>query len=207
VLGNVAGALLAVARGRWREATARIGETAAFAQQLLHAPDLSTNQLGFRVLHNLVIEPLTVLARRHVPGVDSARVADAAGLLDQAVPFTAGAAGLMVNPQDALQFSAAVQNPHVPAGYRVVWLLDGWAGLCANPWELLTGPSAARKQAMLAAADVMSDVPHARTLVALGASYWEMGQSQVGASGLRHDLFERGPWAVLWRVRQCAQAL
>ncbi len=207
VLANIGGAVVATAQHDWRGATARIGETAAFAQQLLRAPDVRTNQLGFRILHRLVIDPLAVLARQHAPKVDSARVADATGLLDQAVPFSAGAAGLMVDPQDALQFAAAVQNPHVPAGYRVVWLLDGWAGLCANPWELLTGPSAARKQAMLSTADVMTDVPHARSIAAYGAGFWEMGTSQVAASGLRHTLLERGPWGVLWRVRQCAYAI
>jgi hypothetical protein len=207
VLANTAAAILAASRGDWRAATARIGENAAFGAQLLRAPDVRTNQLGFRVLHDDVLTPLAVLARRHAPGVDSARVAAATTALDQAVPFTAGAAGLMVDPQDALQFTAAVQNPHIPAGYRVVWLVDGWAGLCANPWELLTGPSDARKQAMLSAADVMTDVPHARTLAATGAGYWEMGTAQIGAAGLRHDLLERGPWGVLWRVRQCTNAI
>jgi hypothetical protein len=207
LLANTAGAILDASRGDWRAATARIGLNAAFGAQLLRAPDVRTNQLGFRVLHDDVLTPLAVLARRHAPGVDSARVAAATTALDQAVPFTSGAAGLMVDPQDALQFTAAVQNPHIPAGYRVVWLVDGWAGLCANPWELLTGPSDARKQAMLGAADVMTDVPHARTLAATGAGYWEMGTAQIGASGLRHDLLERGPWGVLWRVRQCTNAI
>ena len=207
VLANIAGAVVAVARGDWRDAKARIGETAAFAEQLLRAPDVRTNQLGFRILHRLVLDPLAVLARHRVPGVDSTAVANAAGLLDQAVPFTAGAAGLMVDPADALQFTAAIQNPHIPAGYRVVWLLDGWAGLCANPWELLTCPSQARKAAMLSAADVMTDVPHARAIVAYGAGYWELGTGEVAASGLRHSLLERGPWGVLWRVRQCANAI
>ncbi len=207
VLANIGGAVVAASRRDWQGAESRIGETAAFALQLLRAPDVRTNQLGFRVLHRLVLEPLAVLARHRAPRVDSATVADAAGLLDQAVPYSTGAAGLMVNPQDALQFAGAVQNPHIPAGYRVVWLWDGWAGLCANPWEVLTGPSAERKQAMLAAADVMSDVPHARAIAAYGASFWEMGKGQVAATGLGHSLLERGPWGVLWRVRQCTSAI
>ncbi len=206
-LANTAAAIVAASSGDWRQASDRIGENAAFATQLLRAPDVRTNQLGFRMLHYLVLDPLGVMARRRAAGVDSMRVADAANLLDQAVPFAAGAAGLIVNPADALQFNAAVQNPHVPAGYRVVWLLDGWAGLCANPWELLTGPSAAREQAMLAAADVMTDVPHARALAAYGAAFWEQGSARITATGLRHSLFERGPWGVLWRIQQCAQAL
>ncbi len=207
VLANTAGAVVAVANHDWRAATARIGETAAFALQLLRAPDVRTNQIGFRILRYQVLGPLAQLARRRASGVDSATVADAARLLDQAVPFANGAAGLMVNPADALQFTAAVQNPDVPAGYRVIWLLDGWAGLCANPWEVLTGPSGARKQAMLAAADVMSDVPHARSLAAFGAGYWELGAPEVGHTSLAHTLLERGPWGVLWRVRQCANAI
>ena len=99
-----------------------------------------------------------------------------------------------------------MQNVHVPPGYRVVWLYDGWAGLCANPWELLTGPSALRRQAMLAAADVMTDVPRARELATLDGLQWELGAG-LGLTGLRRDVVERGPWGLLWRIRMCSQTL
>ena len=205
-LANTAAAIVAVSRRDFGAATARIGETAAFAEQMLRAPDVKTNARAFRILSNLVIEPLTVLARLGARGLDAEALRDAAQQIDQAVPDLAGAAGLAVNPRDIIQFTAAVQNPHVPPGYRVVWLYDGWAGLCANPWELLTGPSALRNQVMLAAADVMSDVPRARELAALDGLQWELGAG-LGLSGLRREIVERGPWGLLWRIRMCSQTL
>ena len=205
-LANTAAAIVAASRRDFAVATARIGETAAFAEEMLRAPDVKTNALAFRILSNLVIEPLTVLARLGARGLDAEALRDAAQQIDQAVPNLSGAAGLAVNPRDIIQFTAAVQNSHVPPGYRVVWLYDGWAGLCANPWEQLTGPSALRNQAMLAAADVMTDVPRARELAALDGLQWELGAG-LGLSGLRHDIVERGPWGLLWRIRMCSQTL
>jgi hypothetical protein len=159
------------------------------------------------MLRELVVEPLAVLAKAGARGLDAEVLRDAQQSLDQPMPDVAGAAGLTVNPRDIIQFTAAVQNPHIPPGYRIEYLIEGWAGLCASPWELLTGPSAARKQAMLAAADVMTDVPHARGLVAYYAAQWELGAAQIGATGLRHAVLERGPWGVLSRIRMCSNML
>ncbi len=206
-IANTAGAILAVARHDLASATARIGETAAFAEQLLTAPDVRANALGEKLLRDLVVEPLLVLAKAGARGLDAEALRDAEQSLDQPMPDVAGAAGLTVNPRDIIQFTAAVQNPHIPPGYRIEYLIEGWAGLCASPWELLTGPSAARKQAMLAAADVMTDVPHARGFVAYYAAQWELGAAQIGATGLRHALLERGPWGVLSRIRMCSNML
>ncbi|HXY68743.1 MAG TPA: serine/threonine-protein kinase [Gemmatimonadales bacterium] len=206
-IANTAGAILALARHDAAGATARIGETAAFAEQLLKAPDLRANALGVKLLRDLVVEPLLVLARGGARGLDAEVLRDASQRLDEPPPDVAGAAGLTVNPRDVIQFTAAVQNQHVPPGYRMEYLVEGWAGLCANPWEVLTGPSAARKQAMLAAADVMTDVPHARALVAYGAGFWELGAGQLTATGLGHHLLERGPWGVAQRIRMCSSML
>jgi len=208
-IANTAGAILAVARRDLAGAVARIGETAAVAEQLLKAPDVRANALGVRMLRDLVVEPLIVVQRLRggTRGLDAEVLRDASQRLDEPAPDVAGAAGLTVNPRDNIQFTAAVQNPHIPPGYRMEYLVEGWAGLCANPWEVLTGPSAARKQAMLAAADVMTDVPHARALVAYGAGFWELGANQLTASGLRHSLVERGPWGVLQRIRMCSSTL
>ena len=186
---------------------ARIGETAAFAEQLLKAPDVRANALGLKMLRDLVVAPLVVVQKLGARGLDAEVLRDASQRLDEPAPDVAGAAGLTVNPRDNIQFTAAVQNQHVPPGYRMEYLVEGWAGLCANPWEVLTGPSAARKQAMLAAADVMTDVPHARALVAYGAGFWELGADQLAATGLLHSLRERGPWGVLQRIRLCTSTL
>ena len=206
-IANTAAAILAVARRDPSAATARIGETAAFAEQLLKAPDVRANALGEKLLRDLVVAPLEALAKTGTRGLDAEALRDAEQSLDQPMPDVAGAAGLTVNPRDVIQFTAAVQNPHIPPGYRIEYLIEGWAGLCASPWELLTGPSAARKQAMLAAADVMTDVPHARGLVAYYAGQWELGAGQIGATGLRHAVVERGPWGVLTRIRMCSSML
>lgn len=205
-LANTAGAIVAVSRRDFRTATARLGENAAFAEEMLKAPDVRMNTQAFHILSNLVVEPLTALARLRAPGLDAVALRDAAQLIDQAVPDLPGAAGLAVDPRDIIQFTAAVQNVHVPPGFRVVWLYDGWAGLCTNPWELLTGPSVLRRQAMLAAADVMTDVPRARELATLDGLQWELGAG-LGLSGLRREVVERGPWGLLWRIRMCSQTL
>jgi hypothetical protein len=205
-LANTAGAILAVARHDLRAAAQRIGENASFAEQLLRAPDVGANQLAFRILRDLVVEPLGVLVRLGAPTLDPQAVRDAAQHLDEAMPYTAGAAGLTVNPRDLIQFTAAVRNPRIPTGFRVVWLYEGWAGLCANPWELLTGPSAARRQAMLSAADVMNDVPRARDLALADGSQWTLGAG-LGLAGWRRAIVDRGPWGLLWRIRMCAQTL
>ena len=168
---------------------------------------MRANALGEKMLRDLVVAPLIEVARRGVRGLDAEALRDAEQRLDEPRPDVAGAAGLAVNPRDNIQFTAAVQNPHVPPGYRMEYLVEGWAGLCANPWEVLTGPSQARKQAMLAAADVMTDVPHARGLVAYWASQWELGASQIAATGLRHTLLQRGPWGVVTRIRMCSGML
>ena len=206
-IGNAAAAIVALARGDQAGATARIGETAAFAEQLLEAPDVRANALGEKLLRDLVVEPLAALAKAGVRGLDAEALRDAVQSLDEPMPDVAGAAGLAVNPRDVIQFTAAVRNPHIPPGYRIEYLIEGWAGLCANPWEVLTGPSAARKQAMLAAADVMTDVPHARGLVAYYAGQWELGVGQLAATGLKHAVVERGPWGVLSRIRMCSNML
>jgi len=206
-IANTAGAILAVARHDLAGARARIGETAAFAEQLLKAPDVRANALGEKMLRELVVAPLLELAKSGARGLDAEVLRDAEQSLDQPMPDVAGAAGLTVNPRDVIQFTAAVQNPHIPPGYRIQYLIEGWAGLCTSPWELLVGPSAARKQAMLAAADVMTDVPHARGVVAYFAGQWEMGTSEIGATGLRHAFLERGPWGVLSRIRMCSNML
>jgi len=205
-LANTAGAILAVARHDLPAAAQRIGENAAFAEQLLRAPDVGANQLAFRILRDLVVEPLGVLVKLGARNLDPQVVRDAAQHLDEAMPYTAGAAGLTVNPHDLIQFTAAVRNPRIPTGFRVVWLYEGWAGLCANPWELLTGPSAARRQAMLSAADVMSDVPRARDLALADGSQWTLGAG-LGLAGWRRAIVERGPWGLMWRIRMCAQTL
>ena len=62
-IANTACAILAVARRDLAGATARIGETASFAEQLLKAPDVRANALGEKMLRELVVEPLAVLAK------------------------------------------------------------------------------------------------------------------------------------------------
>jgi hypothetical protein len=205
-LANTAGAIVAVAQHDLAAAERRIGENAAFAEQLLKAPDVGANQLAFRILRDLVVEPLGVLVKLGARDLDAPAVRDAAQHLDEAMPYTAGAAGLTVNPRDLIQFTAAVRNPRIPTGFRVVWLYEGWAGLCANPWELLTGPSAARRQAMLSAADVMSDVPRARDLALADGSQWALGAG-LAFTGWRRAFLDRGPLGLLWRMRMCTQTL
>ena len=202
---NVAGAIAAAARGRLDSAAARLGENAAFAEALLRVPQPRVNQLGARLLGRSALAPLAAIAAARGDAAGAAQLADAAQRMAGAIPFVSGVAGLAIDPKDLIQFTGAVLSPRVPAGYRVEWLAEGWAGLCANPWELLAGPSAARRSAIAAAADLAADIPRARELAMSAGSQWSY---RLGTTnGLLAWLADRTPWGLVTRVRECAAVI
>ena len=111
-----------------------------------------------------------------------------------------------MDPKDFIQFTGAVLSPRVPVGYRVEWMSQGWAGLCANPWELLAGPSDARRDAILAAADLAADVPRARDFAMIAGEQWAF-RFRTGWSALAGFLADRGPWGLVWRIRECGRVV
>ena len=203
-LGNLAGAVAAAARGQLDSVTARLGENAAFAMALLRVPEPRFNRFGASLLLRTALTPLAAMASARGDPATAAQLADAAQRMAGAIPAAGGAAGLAVDPGDLTQFTAAVLNPRAPAGYRVEWLAEGWAGLCANPWELLAGPSAARQQALLAAAELAADIPRAGELAQRAAETWSF-RARAGANGVLAWLADRGPWGLVTRMRACGR--
>ena len=79
----------------------------------------------------------------------------------------------------------------------------GGAGLCANPGEILAGPSRARETRLLAIADSLPS-PHARDLVLLARRQRTEPASVFGEpSGLLTALLNRGPSAMALPLLLC----
>jgi predicted Ser/Thr protein kinase len=205
-VANLAGAVAAVARHRYDSAAARLGENAAFAEALLRVANPRFNQIGARLLTRSALEPLATLASLRGDAAGAALLTDAAQRMTGAMPYAAGVAGLAVDPKDLIQFTGAVLSPRVPVGYRVEWMSQGWAGLCANPWELLAGPSDARRDAILAAADLAADIPRARDFAIMAGEQWAF-RFRTGWSALAGFLADRGPWGLVWRIRECGRVV
>ncbi|MGD0485395.1 MAG: hypothetical protein ABSB58_12210, partial [Gemmatimonadales bacterium] len=161
------------------------------------------NQVGARLLARTALAPLATIAGARGDAAGAAQLADAAQRMASAIPYASGVAGLAVDPKDLIQFTGAVLSPRVPAGYRVEWMAEGWAGLCANPWELLAGPSAARSAAIVATADLAIDVPHAHDLALSAGGQWSARKVE-GANALVAWVKDRSPWGLVSRIRECA---
>ena len=202
-LANVAGAIAAAAHHRLDSAGVRLGENAALALALLRVPQPHINQIAAHLLARTALAPLATIAAARGDAAGAAQLADAAQRMANAIPYARGVAGLAVDPKDLIQFTGAVLSPRVPAGYRVEWMAEGWAGLCANPWELLAGPSAARANAIVAAADLAVDVPHAHELALSAGGQWSARRVE-GANGVAAWVMDRSPWGLISRIRECA---
>jgi hypothetical protein len=201
-LANVAGAIAAAAHHRLDSAAVRLGENAALAEALLRVPQPRVNQIAAHLLASTALAPLAAIAAARGDAAGAARLADAAQRMAGAIPYASGVAGLAVDPKDLIQFTGAVLSPRVPAGYRVEWMAEGWAGLCANPWELLAGPSAARANAIVATADLAADVPHARDLALSAGGQWSARRVE-GANAVAAWIMDRSPWGLVSRIREC----
>ena len=200
---NVAGAIAAAARGQLDSAALRLGENAALAEALLRVPQPRVDQIGARLFGRAALAPLAAVAAARGDAAGAARLADAAQRMTTAIPVATGVAGLAVDPKDLIQFTGAVLSPRVPAGYRVEWMAEGWAGLCANPWELLAGPSEDRAKAVASAADLAVDIPRARELALSAGAQWSYRRAE-GMHPVLGWLADRSPWGLVTRIRECA---
>ncbi len=167
---NALAAVFDVSRGRSDSAKNRLGENAAVARHLLNTPDVLLNRLAMSLLRSHSLVPLASLERTQNHLEQSARLNRAAQRVRLGQGF-GGMAGLAVNPDSLDRFSAAVTNPRVPLGYRVSWLSQGWAGLCAHPREILQGPTSNRTRALYSIADSMR-VESAQTALRASRLMW-----------------------------------
>jgi hypothetical protein len=205
-LANLAGAVAAAARHQLDSAAVRLGENATLAEALLRVPDPRFNQIGAHILARFALAPLASIAAARGDAAGAAQLADAAQRMAGGLPGAKGVAGLAVDPRDFLQFTGAVLNPRVPAGYRVEWMAEAWAGLCANPWELLAGPSAGRRGAILAAADLAADIPRAHEFALAAGEAWAF-RMRPSMNSLLGWVLDRGPWGLVTRIRECGAVL
>jgi serine/threonine protein kinase len=151
---NALAAVFDVSRHQPDSAKKRLGENGAIGQHLLNTPDVLLNRLAMSLLRNHSLLPLASLERTQNHVEQSARLYSAAQNVRLGQGF-GGMAGLAVDLTSLDRFAAAVTNPHVPLGYRISWLGQGWAGLCAHPREILQGPSDERSTALYSIADSM----------------------------------------------------
>lgn len=200
---NALGAIAELQQGNVAGARARLGEGAAVALHVLESPLLGRHAYSF--LRRDVLLPLASLAE--VEGrSDEARalrsVRDALATRWAGIPG-AGIAGLAAEAPAMPHFARAVIHGPLSAGERADLLMDGWAGLCANPREILGGPSGARHGRLFAIADSVGS-RHARDLLLLARRRWAEPASALGAApGLFGAVANRGPWAVTLRLLLC----
>ncbi len=161
VRANVLAAVLDAAQEDPSGAAARLGENAGFGEHLLQAPLNTVNREGMYLLSNHALLPLASFERARGEidrAVLLARAAEQLGM----VRSLGDAVGLATDPSAFGEFTKAVTEDRIPSGYRILWLQQGWAGLCAYPREILIGPSRERITAMQAVADSVAHLPFAR---------------------------------------------
>jgi hypothetical protein len=204
---NVLAAVFEVSQGNIELALTRLGENVAIGEHLLRTPTFTANRLALSILRNQALYPLASLERAR-GNADRAAQLDRAAEQVRLSQQVGNAAALAADPGDFDRFSAAVTDPHVPIGYRVLWLRQGWAGLCAHPREIILGPSSFRQEAMVAVANSMSDNPLVGQEARLFEALWRW--PVTAALGAERDsptevrLEDRMLMGTIFRVLSCA---
>lgn len=203
---NVLAAVFDASRGRPDSAERRLGENGAIGEHLLNTPDVLLNRLALSLLRDYSLLPLASLERAQNSVSQSARLYRAAQNVRLGEGF-GGMAGLAVDITNLDRFTSAVTNPRVPLGYRISWLGQGWAGLCAHPREILQGPSDERARALYSIADSVG-VDGARESLRISQLMWshpvtsEMGGHSPAGGWTR--LLERVFLGPVYRLLLCS---
>ena len=85
--------------------------------------------------------------------------------------------GLAADPAQLDSVVGYLRDARLPAGWRATLMTDVIQGACTNPREVLEGVSPTRQAAILSAASVMGDVPHASSLAARVVGLWHGGEA------------------------------
>jgi hypothetical protein len=204
---NAAAALAAAARGDRVGPYERLADNLAMAERLLGSAALIGNIAGLRMLQRSALLPLAALEEHEGHAAQALALRDAALQLDVLSFPLRGTSGLAVDPANLTVWRRVLANDAVPPGYRAELLVAAWAGLCGNRWELLGGPSAARRDTFLAIADSIADVPEARTLAEIIHRSWR-GIEPLGVplEQRRRSRIQWTPWMVTYRLHLCAGA-
>ena len=183
---NTFGAIAAIQRGDTAGAVMRLGEAAAVANHLFGSP--LHVRAAYELLRWDVLLPLASLAEadgrpNEARALRAAR--DALMSARTSLPRT-GIVGLAAEAPDMPAFARIVLRSPLPEGERLELLSGGWTGLCANPGEIITGPSRARIARLRAIADSLRS-PYAAELLTLAQRPWARG----------------GPVGVMERILAC----
>lgn len=181
--------------GSMERAVEQFGEAAAVAEHLLRSPLMAAG--AYSILRWDVLPPLAALAEVQGRAEEARALASARDRLiavRQNLP-RAGIAGLAAEAPNMPQFARLVTQGPLPLGERVELLLDGWAGLCANPAEVITGPSAAREKRLLEIADSVG-FEYARDLVLLARRPWVRSSNAPA-------ILDWGPGGMTLRLLSC----
>ncbi len=204
---NVLASVLHAARGEVDLAYRRLGENAAIGEHLLAVPAYAVNHQALSLLSAHALLPLASLERARGEIDNAVRLARAAEEL-RALRDLGGAVGLAVAPGNLEQFAGAVADRRIPAGYRIRWLEQGWAGSCAFPREILLGPSPQRVAAMHAIADAMEPMPMVADALRASETEWRhpfsASRGERGRTPTRVRLLDRLFLGSLLRVLSCA---
>lgn len=122
-----------------------------------------------------------------------------------------GLAGLAADPGALDEYRRLLIDAPLLPGQRAELVAAGWAGLCASPSEILSGPSDARRRTLLAAAD-SAPLPRGRALAHLHGRLWERpiaamlhGAGERNGSRLA-SLGRYTPLPAVARLTRCAAA-
>jgi hypothetical protein len=179
---NTLAAVLDAAQGNVAGAYERLGENASIGEHLLQEPLYWLDRQALDLLASHALRPLASLERARGEIDQAVRLARATEDL-HLVRDLGSAAGLAVNPDNLAEFRRAVSDERIPAGYRLLWLRQGWAGTCAYPSEVLLGPSASRRAAMRSVAEAMDERAAASQVLESSEAAWRWPLASARASG------------------------
>jgi hypothetical protein len=204
---NVLASVFEASLGDTELAVRRLGENAAIGEHLLQTPRVAANRLALSIMRNQVLLPLASLERARGDLHRVAQLERAAERLRFGQRL-GNAAALAPDIDNLDRFMAAVTDRRVPAGYRLLWLQQGWAGLCAHPGEIILGPSSERLTAMLGVANAMPDSSLARRDAEFFEASWRWPVTTAiqGVPSSRDEvrLEDRMLMGTVFRVLSCA---
>jgi len=201
---NTLTAIAALARRDRAGAALRLGENAAFAEKLLQEPRLFENVIAWRMVQREVLDPLGALADADGRAASAARLREARESLEQLFHSPRGSAGLAADLAHIDALRRVLAHESTLPGMRADLLVFAWSGICANPREMLTGPSGARIAAIREVAS-LSGIRYAHEILRLGHRMWDqpIGSLLSGPEFRDRSWLDRTPLAVALRVTMC----
>lgn len=199
---NTVAAIVALNRGDRATAFDRLGENAALFEHVLRIPVLLPNLIAIRLLKEQVLAPLAVLEDVVGNSTRATTARQASRLLESLRFSTRGMAGLAADPTDIAAYRRALMQVPLLPGHRAELLAAGVRAACANPSEILTGPSRLRRSVLLALADSMP-LLHARAIAETSIEQFELPTTASSSIGVVRAI-DRAILGAGFRIVDCA---